>query len=162
MSHDIPKKPGKKRILVTGGAGYIGSHTCVELLLAGFEVVVADNLSNSKEEALRRVQEITHQSLVFYKLDLMDRQALRAVLRSASIDAVIHFTGLKAVGESITLPLRYYQNNITGTLTLLEEMERNGIENIIFSSSATVYGDERYLTAAQIADLAMYPSASRM
>ena len=129
------------KILVTGGAGYIGSHTCVELLQAGHEVVVVDNLSNSKEESLRRVQEITGKALVFHKLDLLDRAALSAIFDQNSFDAVIHFAGLKAVGESVRIPLRYYHNNLTGTLTLCEVMAEHDCRQLVFSSSATVYGD---------------------
>lgn len=129
------------KILVTGGAGYIGSHTCLELLQAGYEVVVVDNLSNSKEESLKRVQELAGKTLEFHKVDLLDKKALKAVFDSASIEAVVHFAGLKAVGESVTIPLHYYHNNVTGTLVLCEVMERYGVKNIVFSSSATVYGD---------------------
>jgi len=129
------------KILVTGGAGYIGSHTCVELLQAGYEVVVVDNLSNSKEESLKRVEEITGKKLEFYKADLLDRQALETIFREQSIDGVIHFAGLKAVGESVSMPLRYYHNNITGTLMLCEMMQKYGVKNLVFSSSATVYGN---------------------
>ena len=128
-------------ILVTGGAGYIGSHTCVELLQAGYEVIVVDNLSNSKEESLRRVQELTGKTLTFHKVDLLEKEALSAVFKDSSIDAVIHFAGLKAVGESTTIPLRYYHNNITGTLILCEVMETFNVKTLVFSSSATVYGD---------------------
>ncbi len=129
------------KILVTGGAGYIGSHTCVELLEAGHEVVVVDNLSNSKKESLNRVGKITNKRLEFHKVDLLDRGAINSIFQSHKIDVVIHFAGLKAVGESVSIPLRYYHNNITGTLTLCEVMEENNVRNIIFSSSATVYGD---------------------
>lgn len=129
------------KILVTGGAGYIGSHACVELLNAGYEVVVVDNLSNSKEEALRRVQEITGKSLKFYKADLLDAEALDNIFEQESIDAVMHFAGLKAVGESVSIPLHYYHNNITGTLLLCKAMQKHGVKNMVFSSSATVYGD---------------------
>jgi UDP-glucose 4-epimerase len=128
------------KILVTGGAGYIGSHTCVELLNAGHEIVVVDNLSNSKEESLRRVQRITGKTLAFHQVDLLDRQALEDVFARHPIQAVIHFAGLKAVGESVNIPLRYYHNNITGTLILCEVMKAHGVRNIVFSSSATVYG----------------------
>ena len=128
-------------ILVTGGAGYIGSHTCVELLQAGYDVTVVDNLINSKEEALRRVQELAGRSLLFHRVDLLDRPALESVFQSKSFDAVIHFAGLKAPGESVSVPLRYYRNNITGTLTLCEVMAHYGVKNLVFSSSATVYGD---------------------
>ncbi len=129
------------RILVTGGAGYIGSHTCLELLGAGYEVVVVDNLCNSKEESLRRVQELAGRNLEFYKVDLLDKQALHAVFESSPVNAVIHFAGLKAVGESVTDPLRYYHNNVTGALVLCEIMGRHKVKNLVFSSSATVYGD---------------------
>ncbi|WP_069471652.1 UDP-glucose 4-epimerase GalE [Candidatus Marithrix sp. Canyon 246] len=129
------------KILVTGGAGYIGSHTCIELLNEGHEVVVVDNLSNSKEESLRRVQELTGKSLSFHKVDLRDKAALDAVFKDAAIDSVVHFAGLKAVGESVSIPLSYYDNNINGTLVLCEVMAANGVKNIVFSSSATVYGD---------------------
>jgi UDP-glucose 4-epimerase len=129
------------RILVTGGAGYIGSHTCVELLNADHDVVVVDNLINSKFEALRRVQEITERSLTFHKVDLLDHAALNAVFAEADVDAVIHFAGLKAVGESVDMPLRYYHNNVTGTLVLCDVMQAHGVTDLVFSSSATVYGD---------------------
>jgi UDP-glucose 4-epimerase len=129
------------RILVTGGAGYIGSHTCVDLLEAGYEVVVLDNLVNSSAESIVRVQEITGQKIVFHKVDLLDRQAVKGVLKEEHIDAVIHFAGLKAVGESVEMPLSYYHNNITGTLMLLEAIKEYGIRNFVFSSSACVYGD---------------------
>jgi UDP-glucose 4-epimerase len=129
------------KILVTGGAGYIGSHTCVELLAASYELIVVDNLSNSKEESLRRVQEITGKSLAFYKLDLLDRPALENVFANHPISTVVHFAGLKAVGESVSIPLRYFHNNITGTLTLCEVMKEFGVRNLVFSSSATVYGE---------------------
>jgi UDP-glucose 4-epimerase len=128
-------------ILATGGAGYIGSHTCLELLQAGYEVVVVDNLSNGKVESLKRVERIAGRSLCFYCVDLLDKAALASVFRSHEIDAVIHFAGLKAVGESTQIPLRYYHNNITGTLILCEVMEEFGVQTIVFSSSATVYGN---------------------
>ncbi|MBI5441432.1 MAG: UDP-glucose 4-epimerase GalE [Deltaproteobacteria bacterium] len=128
-------------VLVTGGAGYIGSHTCVELLLAGHGVVVVDNLSNSSEEALRRVGEIAGRSPVFHRVDLLDREGLRRVFARHRLDAVVHFAGLKAVGESVAQPLRYYHNNVTGTLVLLDEMDRHEVRKLVFSSSATVYGD---------------------
>lgn len=128
-------------ILVTGGAGYIGSHTCVELLAAGHDVVVVDNLCNSSEESLRRVHEITGQELRFGKVDLLDAPALDQVFSQNSFDACIHFAALKAVGESVTEPLRYYHNNVTGTIVLLEACRRHGVKNFVFSSSATVYGD---------------------
>jgi UDP-glucose 4-epimerase len=129
------------KILVTGGAGYIGSHTCVELLNAGYEIVVVDNLSNSREESLHRVQQLTGKTLIFHQVDLLDQQALESVFASYPIGAVIHFAGLKSVGESVSIPLRYYHNNITGTLILCEVMKAHGVRNIVFSSSATVYGN---------------------
>lgn len=128
-------------ILVTGGAGYIGSHTCVELLNAGYEVVVVDNLYNSSEKALDRVQEITGKTLKFYEADILDRDAMTQIFEENKIDAVIHFAGLKAVGESVAKPIEYYHNNIGGTLVLTDVMRKHGCKNIIFSSSATVYGD---------------------
>ena len=132
-------------ILVTGGAGFIGSHTCVELLTAGYEVVVVDNLYNASEKALERVEQITGKSLKFYKVDLLDAPALTKVFDEEKIDAVIHFAGLKAVGESVAKPLEYYHNNITGTLILCDVMRKHGVKNIIFSSSATVYGDPAFI-----------------
>ena len=128
-------------ILVTGGAGYIGSHTCVALLQAGFKVVVVDNLANSKRESLNRVQQIAGKTLVFHEVDLLDQDALDKVFRDSSIDAVIHFAGLKAVGESVDIPLQYYHNNLTGTLNLCHAMKTHHVKNLVFSSSATVYGD---------------------
>jgi UDP-glucose-4-epimerase len=127
-------------ILVTGGAGYIGSHTCIELLNAGYQVVVVDNLSNSSREALNRVKEITGKKVIFYEKDLLDEEAVKDIFTKEDITAVIHFAGLKAVGESVFKPLEYYHNNLTGTLVLLETMKSFGIKNLIFSSSATVYG----------------------
>ncbi len=129
------------KILVTGGAGYIGTHTCIELLNKGYEVVVVDNLCNSKEEALSRVKTITGKELDFYKLDVCDQAALRQVFKEHEIFAVIHFAGLKAVGESVAIPLRYYQNNLDSTFSLINVMNEFNVKNIIFSSSATVYGD---------------------
>ncbi|QGQ47215.1 UDP-glucose 4-epimerase GalE [Metabacillus sediminilitoris] len=128
------------QILITGGAGYIGSHTCVELLNAGYEIVVLDNLLNSKHEALERIKEITGKDFKFHQADLLDKQELIKIFTENNIDAVIHFAGLKAVGESVTIPLLYYHNNITGTLNLCEVMEQFGVHNMVFSSSATVYG----------------------
>ncbi len=129
-------------VLVTGGAGYIGSHTCVELLKSGHEVVVVDNLYNSKEESLRRVQEIAGKSLTFHKVDLLDREALGNVFAQHQLNAVIHFAALKAVGESVSMPLEYYHNNITGTIYLCETMREYKVRNLVFSSSATVYGED--------------------
>lgn len=128
-------------ILVTGGAGYIGSHTVIELQNAGYDVVVMDNLSNSSEVALERVQEITGNPLTFYKADILDREATEEIFSKEKIEAVIHFAGLKAVGESVQKPWEYYNNNITGTLILLDVMRKHNVKNIIFSSSATVYGE---------------------
>lgn len=133
------------RILVTGGAGFIGSHTCVELLNRGHEVVVVDNLCNSCEESLKRVEKITGKAPVFYKVDLLDREDLEGVFEKETVDAVIHFAGLKAVGESVAKPLEYYYNNITGTLILCDVMRKHGVKRIIFSSSATVYGDPAFV-----------------
>ena len=128
-------------ILITGGAGYIGSHTCVELLAAGREVVVVDNLSNSRVEALKRVEKITGKPVPLVIADLNDRDALREIFRTYPIDAVIHFAGLKAVGESVAKPLLYYYNNVCGSVALFETMAEFGVKRLVFSSSATVYGD---------------------
>jgi UDP-glucose 4-epimerase len=128
-------------ILVTGGAGYIGSHTVLELLSQGTEVIVVDNLSNSSRESLKRVESLTGRKPVFYEIDLLDRKALATPFLNHHIDAVIHFAGLKAVGESVEIPLKYYQNNLVGTLNLLEEMTSRDVKRLVFSSSATVYGD---------------------
>lgn len=132
-------------ILVTGGAGYIGSHTCVELLNAGYEVVVVDNLYNSSAKSLERVEYITGKKVTFYEVDLLDREALNAIFEKETIEAVIHFAGLKAVGESVAKPLEYYHNNITGTLILCDVMRNHGVKSIVFSSSATVYGDPAFV-----------------
>lgn len=132
-------------ILVTGGAGYIGSHTCVELLNAGYEVVVVDNLCNSSEEAVHRVEEITGKKIKFYEADLLNEMALKDIFNQEAIDAVIHFAGLKAVGESVAKPLEYYHNNITGTLILCKVMREYQVKNIVFSSSATVYGNPAFI-----------------
>lgn len=129
------------QVLVTGGAGYIGSHTVLELLNAGHDVCVVDNLSNSSEESLRRVAELTGKAVDFRNVDILDKASLTDVVKGAGFDSVIHFAALKAVGESVAQPLRYYQNNITGTLVLCEVMQEQGVKNIVFSSSATVYGD---------------------
>lgn len=128
-------------ILVTGGAGYIGSHTCVELLNRGYEIAVLDNFVNSKPEVLDRIRTLTGKDFPFYEADLLDADAVEKVFDEQKIDAVIHFAGLKAVGESVAQPLRYYHNNITGTLNLCATMQRHNVKRIIFSSSATVYGD---------------------
>lgn len=131
----------KQTVLVTGGAGYIGSHACVELLEAEYQVVVVDNLSNSKPESLRRVERITGKSLQFYEADIRDKQALAAIFNRESITAVMHFAGLKAVGESCAQPLNYYHNNVYGTLVLVEAMSEANVKQLVFSSSATVYGE---------------------
>lgn len=128
------------KILVTGGAGYIGSHTCIELLKAGYEIAVLDNLYNSCEKSLDVVKNITGKSFDFYKVDLLDYDAVNKIFDENKFDAVIHFAGLKAVGESTKIPIRYYHNNITGTLNLADIMEKHGVFNLVFSSSATVYG----------------------
>lgn len=128
-------------ILVTGGAGYIGSHTCVELLEAGYEVIVVDNLYNSNRKAIERIQQITHKEVKFYEEDILNKDALRKIFQENAIDAVIHFAGLKAVGESVQKPIEYYTVNISGTLNLISVMKEFNCKNIIFSSSATVYGD---------------------
>ncbi|MBQ7358877.1 MAG: UDP-glucose 4-epimerase GalE [Lachnospiraceae bacterium] len=127
-------------ILVTGGAGYIGSHTVVELQNAGYDVVVLDNLSNSSEKSLERVEKITGKKVTFYKADILDREALEEIFNKEQIECVIHFAGLKAVGESVAKPWEYYQNNVAGTLILVDVMRQHGVKNIIFSSSSTVYG----------------------
>ncbi len=128
------------KILITGGAGFIGSHACVEFLDAGFSIVVMDNLSNSKEESIRRIEQITGKTVDFYKADIRDKEATRRIFAEQEIDAVVHFAGLKAVGESVAKPLEYYENNIGGTFVLLEVMREYGCKKIVFSSSATVYG----------------------
>ena len=132
-------------ILVTGGAGFIGSHTCVELLNAGYDVVVADNLYNASEKSLERVKKITGKDLKFYKADIRDKEAMNEIFEKEEIESVIHFAGLKAVGESVAKPLEYYENNIGGTITLCDVMRNHGVKNIIFSSSATVYGDPAFI-----------------
>jgi len=141
-------------VLVTGGAGFIGSHTCLALLEAGMKVVVVDNLSNSSQESLRRVESLSKQKLAFLEVDLRDKEALSQVFHQHSINAVIHFAGLKAVGESVSKPLLYYQNNVQGTLKLLELMQEAGVRDIIFSSSATVYGDPQSVPITETARLA--------
>lgn len=127
-------------VLLTGGAGYIGSHICVELVEAGYNTVILDNLSNSSEESVRRVEKITGKQIPFYKTDLLDEAAVNTVFDTEKIDAVIHLAGLKAVGESVAKPLEYYHNNITGTLNLINSMRKHTVKNFVFSSSATVYG----------------------
>ncbi len=130
-----------KAILVTGGAGYIGSHTCVRLLESGYQVVALDNFSNSSPEAVRRVEEITQRKMTLIEGDINDAALLDQLFQAHAIDAVIHFAGLKAVGESVAQPLRYYHNNVSGTVVLCDAMQRAGVKNLVFSSSATVYGD---------------------
>lgn len=127
-------------ILITGGAGYIGSHTSVELLNAGYDIVIVDNFSNSKPEVLNRIEELTGKNFKFYKVDILDRDALNEVFSENDIEAVIHFAGLKSVGESVAMPISYYYNNITGSLILAELMAKHDVKKIVFSSSATVYG----------------------
>ncbi|MCA1031375.1 UDP-glucose 4-epimerase GalE [Bacillus timonensis] len=129
-------------ILITGGAGFIGSHTCVELLNEGFDIVVIDNFSNSSPVALERVKELTNQDFQIYDVNLLDKEKLDHVFKENKIEAVIHFAGLKAVGESVEIPLHYYQNNVTGTLVLCEVMKKHGVKKLVFSSSATVYGTQ--------------------
>ncbi len=133
------------KILVTGGAGYIGSHTCVELLDEGYEVVIVDNLDNSNKKVVDRIEEITGKKTVFYENDIRDAEAMNRIFADEKPDCVIHFAGLKAVGESVQKPLEYYENNINGTLVMLDAMRKNGCKNIIFSSSATVYGDPAFI-----------------
>lgn len=132
-------------ILVTGGAGFIGSHTVLELLNAGYEVVVVDNLVNANKESLKRVEELSNKKVTFYENDILDREALNKIFEKEDIDSVIHFAGLKAVGESVAKPLEYYHNNISGSLVLFDVMRKHGVKNIIFSSSATVYGDPAFI-----------------
>lgn len=136
-------------ILVTGGAGFIGSHTVVELQNAGFDVVVVDNLVNSSQKSLKRVEEITGKPVKFYKADILDKEALEEVFTKESIDSCIHFAGLKAVGESVQKPWEYYHNNITGTLILLDVMRKHQVKNIVFSSSATVYGTPKFVPVTE-------------
>ncbi|MEB7503508.1 UDP-glucose 4-epimerase GalE [Arthrobacter koreensis] len=137
------------RILVTGGTGYIGSHTTLELLQAGHDVVVMDNLANSSTESLNRVQELSGRTAAFVQADLLDPQALEAIFTEHSPEAVIHFAGLKAVGESVAKPLHYYRNNVAGTLNLLDAMDRHDVRTIVFSSSATVYGASEEVPLAE-------------
>lgn len=133
------------KILVTGGAGYIGSHTCVDLLENGYEVVIIDNLYNASQKSVNRIEQITGKKVSFYKTDLLDKKALNTVFDKENIDAVIHFAGLKAVGESVEKPIEYYNNNLTGTLNLTDCMSKHHVKKIIFSSSATVYGTPAFV-----------------
>ncbi|MCH2207027.1 MAG: UDP-glucose 4-epimerase GalE [Lentisphaerales bacterium] len=143
-----------QKVLVTGGAGYIGSHTSLVLLEKGYEVVILDNLCNSSEESIRRVEKLTGKKITFYNVDLMDKEATLEVLnKEPNIDSVIHFAALKAVGESVQKPLIYYNNNISGTINLLECMQETGVNNIVFSSSATVYGDAKEIPVPETAPL---------
>ena len=151
-------------VLVTGGAGYIGSHTVVQLLEAGHPVVVLDNLCNSQRASLDRVRQITQKDVTFVQADVRDRQALRDVFAQFPITSVIHFAALKAVGESEREPLRYYENNITGSLCLFEEMQRAGVHKLVFSSSATVYGDQgagQYREDSSLAPMSVYGRTKR-
>jgi len=132
-------------VLVTGGAGFIGSHTCVELLNAGYEVIIVDNLSNSSKEAVHRIEKISGKKVKFFEADILDRDMLEKIFSESTIEAVIHFAGLKAVGESVQKPLEYYYNNITGTLVLCDVMRKHGCKHIVFSSSATVYGNPAFV-----------------
>ena len=130
-------------ILVTGGAGYIGSHTTIELIKAGYEVVIIDNLNNSKYEAVKRVEKIVNKKITFYENDILDKDALRKIFKNHKIDAVINFAGYKAVGESVEKPLEYYDNNIGGLISLVSVMREFNCKNLVFSSSATVYGNPK-------------------
>ena len=141
------------KVLVTGGCGYIGSHTVVELINNNYEVVIVDNFSNSKPEVLERLKEITGKNIKFYEIDLCDKEKLETVFRENDIDAVIHFAGYKAVGESVAMPLKYYRNNIDSTLSLLELMNKYNVKKIVFSSSATVYGKPEVLPIKEDARL---------
>lgn len=140
-------------VLVTGGAGYIGSHTCIQLLEVGYDVVVVDNLSNSCEESLKRVEKITGKTLKFYCTSILDKANMDAIFSNEKIEAVIHFAGLKAVAESVEKPLEYYHNNITGTLVLLDVMKKHNCRNMVFSSSATVYGDPAFVPITETCPL---------
>jgi UDP-glucose 4-epimerase len=142
-------------ILVTGGAGYIGSHTCIELMAAGHQVTIIDNLSNSKRAVLQRITRIAGQSADFVEADVRDETALNRIFGERPFDAVVHFAGLKAVGESVAQPLRYYDNNVAGTIVLCEAMQRHGVRSLVFSSSATVYGDPEVLPINESARLSV-------
>ena len=144
-----------QKILVTGGAGYIGTHTCVELFGAGYDLVIADNLCNSKRKAVQHVEDIVGRQIPFYQIDIRNREGLGRLFREHSFDAVIHFAGLKAVGESVETPLAYYDTNVAGTLVLIECMADAGVKNLVFSSSATVYGDPQKVPIREDAPLAV-------
>jgi UDP-glucose 4-epimerase len=144
-----PQVPGSQIALVTGGAGYIGSHTCVELLLAGWSVVVVDNLSNSSKKSLERINELAPGPLWFEEVDIRDEEELKRVFATYQVDAVVHFAGKKAVGESVDQPRSYYENNVKGTLNLLRAMDRVGVHNLVFSSSCTVYGSPDHAPVAE-------------
>ena len=149
MKNIYRKVLGKKmKILVTGGAGYIGSHTCLELLNAGYEVVVLDNLYNSCEESLKRVEKLTGKKISFYEVDLLDVAGMEKLFEAEKPEAVIHFAGLKAVGESCKVPLKYFTNNLSGTINLLNVMEKYDVKKLVFSSSATVYWSGNIIIAA--------------
>ena len=140
-------------ILVTGGSGYIGSHTCVELLNNNYEIIVIDNFTNSKPEVVKRIKEITEKEFKLYKVDLLDRSAVEKVFSENQIEAVVHFAGFKAVGESVNIPLVYYNNNIAGTLTLCDVMSKFGVKKMVFSSSATVYGVPKHVPVSEDSNL---------
>ena len=142
-----------KKILVTGASGYIGSHTCVELIHAGFSVIALDNLCNSSHKAIGQIERITDKPLPFYEVDVRDRAALNVLLRKHAVDAVIHFAGLKAVGESVAQPLLYFDNNVSGTVTLLQALAESNVKRFVFSSSATVYGDPESVPIVESARL---------
>lgn len=143
------------RVLVTGGAGYIGSHTCVELMAAGYEVAIVDNFCNSKPAVLERIARIAGRKPAFFEADVRDQRVLERIFDAGSYDSVIHFAGLKAVGESVAEPLRYYDNNVGGTLALCQAMQRHGVKTLVFSSSATVYGDPQHLPLTEDAQLSV-------
>lgn len=144
------------RILVTGGTGYIGSHTCIELLDAGYEVLIIDNLSNSKFEVVDKIKKISNKDVAFYEADICDEKKLHEIFEGNNIEAVIHFAGLKAVGESVKKPIEYYENNVAGTLTLLKAMQINNVKKMVFSSSATVYGMTEKIPVTEEVDLSAF------
>ncbi len=144
-----------KTVLVTGAAGYIGSHTCVELLEAGFSVVAVDNLCNSSKESLKRVEKMTGKTVIFYKMDVRDKDGMEKIFNQLHVDAIIHFAGLKSVGESVVEPLKYYDNNVWGALSLLQTAQKTGVRYFVFSSSATVYGDPDFSPVPETARLSV-------